>query len=113
MSDRTRKRGDTYKDRFLFKTPAGTPVDLTGWTAFQLTINPDKAPADDSGQLLQLSGTIVSPPTNGAVEFTWLDADANQPIGSYFYDIQAIMADGKRRTWGPFKYVFTQDINKT
>lgn len=112
MADRTRKRGDTYPDRFLFKDANGAAVDITGWTAFQLTIDPNKTPADATAQLLQLSGAITGSPTLGVVEFAWLDADADQPIGTYWYDVQAIMANGKRRTWGPYKYVFTQDINK-
>jgi hypothetical protein len=112
MGERTRKRGDTYPDRFLFKDADGAAVDLTGWTNFQLTINPEKTPVDDSGQLLQLTGAITGAATLGVVEFAWLDADANQTPGTYWYDVQAIMANGKRRTWGPYKYIFAQDINK-
>lgn len=111
MADRTRKRGDTYPDRFLFKDATGAAVDITGWTAFQLTIDENKTPPDASTQLIQLSGAITGAPTLGVVEFAWLDADADH-VGSFFYDVQAIMANGKRRTWGPYKYVFTQDINK-
>lgn len=112
MADRTRKRGDTYPDRFLFKDATGAAVDITGWTAFQLTINSEKTPSDATNQLLQLTGAITGAPTLGVVEFPWLDAQADH-VGSYFYDVQAIMANGKRRTWGPYKYTFTQDINKS
>lgn len=113
MGDRTRARGDTYPDRFLFKKADGTAVDITGWTAFQLTINLDKFPTDDTNQKVQLTGAIDGAAALGAVKFPWLDAQADQAPATYYYDVQALMADGKRRTWGPYKYVFTQDINKT
>jgi hypothetical protein len=112
MADRTRKRGDTYPDRFLFKDADGAAVDITGWTAFQLTINTEKLPADNTNEVLQLTGAITGAATLGVVEFAWLDIDADQTPGTYYYDVQAIMANGKRKTWGPYKYVFTQDINK-
>lgn len=112
MADRTRKRGDTYADRFLFKDSTGAAVDITGWTAFQLTINTEKFPTDATNEVLQLSGAITGAATLGVVEFAWTDLNADQTPNTYYYDVQAIMANGKRRTWGPYKYVFVQDINK-
>jgi len=111
MSDLERKRGDTYADVFVFKNKAtGVPLDLTG-CSFLLTVDPTKDPVDNSANIYQLTGTIVSPATDGRVSFAPSDLQANQ-LGAFFFDIQMTDASGKKRTVDSGKYKYTQDITK-
>jgi hypothetical protein len=106
-------RGDLAPLSIIFKQ-SGVAVDFTGYTAFELTINPANDPADASGQHAQFQGTAATP-TNGTVDFVPDDlatSDALVPE-SYFYDVQALDAGGQKVTLllgGSF--VIKQDINK-
>lgn len=106
-------RGDIAPLSIIFKRN-GSAIDFTGYTAFQLTINPANDPADASGQIAQFAGAIPTP-TNGTVDFEPVDQAASDALvpESYFYDVQAIDAASKKVTLllgGSF--VIKQDINK-
>ena len=61
-----RKRGDTCAAIFIVTDETdGSAIDISGWTNFLLTVDPTKAPADDSGNLFQLTGTFVSDGVDG------------------------------------------------
>lgn len=110
MTDITRKRGDTYADEFIIKSKAtGRPLNLTGYTFF-MTLDPNKAPTDDSTMLYKLAGTIVDAAA-GRVEFAPSLAQANA-VGSYYYDVQMIDSAGRVRTVMSGKYKYEQDITK-
>lgn len=106
-------RGDLAPLSIIFKRN-GAAVDFTGYTAFQLTINPASDPADASAQHAQFAGTAATP-ANGTVDFVPDDLAASDALvpESYFYDVQALDAAGKKVTLllgGQF--IIKQDINK-
>lgn len=106
-------RGDTAPLSIIFKRN-GVAVDFTGYTQFELTINPANDPADNSGQHAQFQGAIPTP-TNGTVDFVPDNQAASDNLvpESYFYDVQALDASGEKVTLllgGVF--VIKQDINK-
>lgn len=110
MSDITRKRGDTYADEFTIKSAlTKQPIDITGYT-FTLTVDPEKAPLTADNNLYQLTGTIVEAEA-GRVEFAPDATQANQ-LGKFFYDVQMVDGDGRKRTIVSGKYTYTQDITK-
>lgn len=111
MTDITRKRGDTYADEFTIKSAAtGLPLNITGYT-FTLTVDPSKEPADATSNLYALTGTILDA-ANGRVEFAPTALQADQPIGTYYYDVQMVDGAGRKRTIVAGKYVYKQDITK-
>lgn len=112
MTDIKRKRGDTYADEFTVKSATtGLPVDITGYS-FLLTVDPSPDPIDDTTKIYQLTGTILSPPTAGRVEFAPNATQANQ-VGNFFYDVQMFDGAGRKRTIDGGQYIYTQDITKT
>ena len=110
MSDITRKRGDSYPDQVTFKDSTGAPFNVTG-ASFLLTIDTQKTPPDATTKVIQIVGTITDA-VNGVVEFQWTPLLADIAIGTYYYDIQMTDASTNVRTFGPWKYVFAQDITK-
>ena len=83
--DISRKRGDTR--RIVFEiTQDGAPLPIVGWTAFKLTVDQSKAPADNTTLAEQMTGAITSGGTDGRVHFI---PAGTIPPGSYFYDAQA------------------------
>ena len=111
MSDIERKRGDTYADEFTIKSATtGLPINITGYT-FTMTVDPSKTPADATGNLYALTGTILDAP-NGRVEFAPTVMQANQTPGVYYYDVQMVDGAGRKRTIVAGKYTYKQDITK-
>lgn len=109
MTDILRARGDTYANIVVVTDAVGAAVDITGYS-FLMTIDPSKAPVDNTNNLFQLTGIITDAP-NGRVEFepTAIQTDL---VGSYFYDIQMTDDAGRIRTIATGKYKFVQDITK-
>jgi hypothetical protein len=109
MADITRKRGDTKSIVFRFSV-SGVAMDLDG-CSFLMTVDPAKDPADDTDNILQLTGTAL---TDGRVQFDMTELEADITPGTYYYDVQITDADGKISTpddsCGKFKIV--QDITK-
>lgn len=107
--DITRRRGDTKAIVFRF-TVSGVAMNLAG-CSFLMTIDPEKAPLDDTANILQMTGSALD---DGRVAFEMTEGEANIVPGTYFYDVQITDADGKISTpedsCGKFRII--QDITK-
>jgi len=105
-----RVRGDTKK--ILVKLSVGqdvtTPVDITSWTNFYLTVDPSKAPVNEFNNVEQMIG-VIEDATEGVVSFS---PSPDTPAGSYYFDIQATDEDGGISTLVMGKYDLIQDITK-
>jgi hypothetical protein len=101
-------RGDSTAFSFNLQDQAGSAIDIAGFT-FLLTVDPSDAPADDTGNLFQISGTITDGP-GGVVQFAPTPAN-NTPPGDYFFDVEWT-ATGAIRTIIKGKYTIKQDITK-
>jgi hypothetical protein len=108
MTDITRSRGDTYPIEILV-TANGAPLDVTSAT-FKLTVDPSKAPVDDSANLFSLTGVVTDGPA-GAVAFTPTAMQADR-VGKFYYDVQMVDGSGAIRTVLSGKFTLTQDITK-
>lgn len=107
-NDIERKRGDTRRIVFVVKD-GGTAVNISAWTAFRLTIDPSKTPADGTTKLGEMVGAITSGGADGRVHFV---PSGTIAPGAYFYDAQALDANGEKITFSEGKYKITQDITK-
>lgn len=103
------KRGDTRRHAFRIKDTADTVIDISGWTGFLLTIDPSNKPADNSANIEQMTGTLVTDGTDGRVYFV---PAGTAPVGKYSYDCQALDDNGEKVTFAEGKYVVEQDITK-
>lgn len=108
VNDISRKRGDTRRIVFVIRD-AGAPVDISAWTQFKLTIDPSKAPVDDTTKLEHMVGVISSGGLDGRVHF--IPTGAVEP-GGYFYDAQALDSNAEKVTFSEGKYKIVQDITK-
>ncbi len=106
--DITRKRGDTRRIVFQIMMD-GAPLDISAWTSFKLTIDPNKSPADDSSNIGQLTGILAGGGTTGLVYFV---PTGTEPAGSYYYDAQALDENTEKTTFADGKYKINQDITK-
>jgi len=104
-----RKRGDTKRIVFQLQNKDKTPFDISSWTEFTLTVDPDQAPVDDTTKLMEVTGFIIPPGTDGKVAFTPPDIlDA----GRYYYDAQGLDDNLEKFTFAEGPYILTQDITK-
>jgi hypothetical protein len=105
--DIERRRGDTKPIRFTITDSAGADQNLTGFS-FRLSVNPEKAPTDNTGQSFQVVGTA---PSDGNFQFvpTTVQVDI---VGKYYYDVQMIDGLGHIYTTHVGKMTFIQDITK-
>jgi len=110
MSTITRKRGDTYAETITVIDNAGTPINIANYN-FQLTVDPEKAPATAANNLFTIAGNILDAAA-GKVEFAPSALQADQLPGTYYYDIQFVDGAGRIRTIALDKWVVTQDISK-
>lgn len=108
--DICRVRGDTGPFQFVVKDSSGTPIDITGFS-FLLTVDPNDIPIDASGNLFDLTGTIIDGP-NGVFQFTLDATDADQTPAIYFYDVQMTDLASNKRTIIRGQWEVTQDITK-
>lgn len=107
----TRKRGDTYADEITVTSDTtGAAIDITGFT-FKMTLDPSKAPVDNTTKLYEIDGTIINGPAD-RVEFAPTSQQADQLPSTYYYDIQMVDGLGRKRTIALDKYVYQQDITK-
>ena len=104
-----RKRGDTRRITFVIKDADGVVVPIGGWTAFLLTVDPDKAPVDNTNNIFQVSGSLVTDGTDGRVYFT---PAGTSVAAEYYYDAQATDDNGEKITFAEGSYKLTQDITK-
>ncbi len=88
------KQGDTVpKIQTILKDGAGVIVDLTGATVkFKMRSKFDATVKIDSAAL------VVSPGTDGLVEYQWVTADTNTP-GWYDAEWEVVFPGGKIETF--------------
>lgn len=93
-ADITIGEGDTApKISAVLKDAVGNPVDLTGATV-TIQIQDD----DDTAARITDSVTILSPATDGAVEYDWSPPSPLVP-GRYRVRFKATLAGGKRMSF--------------
>lgn len=102
------KRGDTQRHFFTLKA-GKAPIDISSWTTFVLTVNTEKAPANTDNQVGSIAGQFVTDGTDGRISFT---PPGTWAVGDYFYDAQAIDANGEKITFVEGSYKVQQDITK-
>lgn len=91
-------------------TSGGSALDITGYT-FTLTVNASDDPADDTGALFQISGTVVDG-VNGRVDFQPTTVNLDQIPDRYNYDIQMV-GGGSTRTILKGVFQIDPDITRT
>ena len=106
-----RTRGDTFPFTVTISV-AGSPLDLTGFGAITMTVDPSDEPVDATNNLFTNTG-VISDAVNGEVTFTLSTADADQTPGDYFHDMQYVDAGGFIRTFAKGTYQVLQDITKS
>lgn len=104
-----KKRGDTKRITFTIQSKNRTPVDITNWTAFKLTLNTSPSPIDETTQVIQRTGTVSDGP-NGKV---WFPVTGTVAVGTYYYDMQGVDENGEINTLVSGKYTVEQDITKS
>ena len=104
-----RKRGDTCGIVFVVTDEDDVIVPVGLWTAFLLTVDPEKAPVNADNNIFQVSGAFVTNGDDGKVRFF---PPGTSDIGTYRYDVQALNVDSKICTIAEGKYKLTQDITK-
>ncbi len=105
-----KKRGDTKRHTFTVYKPDGVTVqDISPWTDFLLTVDPEKRPADATNNLGQIVGFLSTDGLDGKISFI---PSGTIGVGRYFYDAQAIDGDLEKTTIAEGKYKITQDITK-
>jgi hypothetical protein len=107
MSTIQRRRGNTHKDLLtIISSSTSLPIDITG-CSFVMNVTTDRAPASLGTNLLySLTGTIVSPATNGQVTFAPTQIQATQADGIYYYEVIMTDAQGLTETVALDKYVY-------
>ena len=107
--DLDRTRGDTQRIVLRITDAAGAAVDISSWTQFKLTVDPSRAPVDNTTKVEEMLGTITSGGLDGRVHFIPLGTIA---AGRYFYDAQALDSNVEKYTFAAGRYTVTQDITK-
>jgi len=107
--DLSRTRGDTQRIILRITDSAGQPVDISQWSQFMLTADPSRAPDDATANVEEITGTITSGGTDGRVHFI---PTGTTQAGRYFYDAQALDANGEKYTFAAGRYTIVQDITK-
>ena len=105
----TIKRGDTKRHTFNIKDDAGLTVDLSAWTAFVLAVNPSIKPDDAVLEIGKIIGNLSTDGTDGRCSFI---PPGDWAVGKYYYDVQALDANGEKITFADGRYTIDQDISK-
>jgi len=103
------KRGDTKRHTFNIKDDAGLVVDLSAWTAFVMAVNPSNKPEDAALEVGKIAGALTTDGTDGRCSFV---PPGDWAVGKYYYDVQAIDANGDKLTFADGRYTIEQDIAK-
>lgn len=110
--DITYTRGDSAPIPFKVTDPdTGLAINITGFQ-YVLTVNPDPDPADASGHLMTVTGTITDGP-NGLMEFRPTTSDSDFTPAVYFYDVQQTDGAPRIQTVAAGRFTLRQDITKT
>ena len=100
-----RTRGDTQPFTWEL-TINGAAVDLTGATSLQFAYT-----KVGSSETTILDGEAVAPLTEGKVKFT-PDSETFDTTGTSKFDVQAVLADGFKRTFVKSTIEIEDDVNK-
>lgn len=112
MHEITRYRGDTHPDTVLLISRAtGRPLNLTGYSAFRLSVDTRADPVDATTLQYSVDGELVQPATAGTLRFSPTLSNANR-VGQFFFDVELVDGAGLTRTAGKGRYVYLQDIGK-
>ena len=103
----TRKHGNTRRLVFHFTDDAGD-IDVTNFTAFQLSVNPTQYPINNADTVEVMSGYIIDALT-GRVGFT---PTGTVVAGDYFYDAEFTPDNAETYTFAEGTYSVTQGITK-
>ena len=93
-------------------TSGGSALDISAGFAFTLTVNASDDPADDTGALFQLTGTIADGPA-GLVTFQPSVVQSLQTPDKYNYDVQMVSATTGTRTILKGDFTIDPDITRT
>lgn len=104
-----KKRGDTRRHVFIVRDADGVVVDISGWSAFVMSIHSAKDPVDASTEQESITGALITTGTDGRVGFT---PAGTLPVGKYFYDAQALDANSEKITFAEGEYKVDQDRAK-
>ena len=105
-----KKRGDTKRHTFtVYKSDGVTAEDVSTWSGFLLTIDPEKRPVSAVNNLSQLIGQLTTDGLDGKISFV---PTGSIDIGGYYYDAQALDGNSEKTTFAEGKYKITQDITK-
>jgi len=104
-----RKRGDTRRIIFVIKDEDGAIIDISSWSLFLLTVDPEKAPIDNTNNLFQITGALITDGTDGRIGFT---PPGTADVGDYYYDVQATDVNSEKITFASGSYKLSQDITK-
>lgn len=108
--DIQRRRGDTKPITIKLKDSAGAAIDVTGYAGV-LTVDPTKAPVDNTTKVFDAPATLTGTPADGLLVFD-MSAIVTLPPGNYYYDIQVTDASGFICTVVTGRFKTTQDITK-
>lgn len=112
MVDRIfRFRGDTIPDGITVTGEDGVVPTTLATYQFTMTLNKRKNPVTIADQVWQIAGVLMSP-TTGLVEFAPSPAQVDIPVGTYYIDVQAVDALGRKETILKIPYEIVQDVTK-
>lgn len=103
------KRGDTRRIILTVKDSDGELVDISAWTAFVMTVDPSKAPANADNNVASVPGILVGGDDTGKVYFS---KSGTVATGDYYYDVQATDANSEVVTLLEGRYKLTEDVTK-
>ena len=109
LNDITHTRGDSFVRNMFIKTTDSsgvtTPVNLTG-SQIKFTLKKNK---EDVANVTQVIADIISA-VNGNAKISILELD--EPLGTYYYDIQMVDAGGFIKTLLKGKFSIVYDITR-
>ena len=111
--DITRTRGDDKRMTFTVKDSEGALVPINAWTLFVMAVHSVEDPVDDTTLVYSMAGVFTTDGTDSKIYFkpTTLQADDTAPE-VYYYDAQALDANGEKCTFVRGSYTINQDRTK-
>lgn len=105
------RRGDTKRHSFLIKDKAtNSAMDISAWTNITMTIDPESAPTDATGNVETMVGVLTTDGTDGRF---YCIPSGTIPAETYNYDVQVNDNNNEKCTILYGKYKIKQDITKS
>ena len=104
IRDIERSRGDTLRHGFNFGK-----IDISMWTDFTFVVDPSRSPINSDNNVMSVTGQFVTDGTDSRMFFVPTGTVAP---GRYYYEAQAVDANGEKYTFAKGAYTVTQDLNK-